>query len=422
MSELTDRRRPLWRTGLYLLVILAVVAECVSYTVIFLLNSQPGIPIMRNAEFYELQVEKMQPLLKGDGWFVLDDHLGWRTRPGHSDDQTMISMQGLRSQREYTPVAAEGILRIAAFGDSFVYCNEVALEHAWPRRMEILDPSIEVLNYGVSTYGTDQAYLRYVAEGHVFEPDVVILGFFEADLNRLVNVFRSFISPQLWPRPKPRFVLDAGELRLLSNPVTAASYRAFAENPRQLRVLGVNDHWYRRLVFENPLHDWSATVRLVTTLSYRAYDRHFDPDRWLQIPSHLLGRGDLTLSYRPDSEAFRLQVEIFDAFAREVEARGALPIVLLFPTRGEMANRYTPFAPVNALLVTELRKRGIEVLDIANAVKELGSKEEIEGYLAPNRHYMPHLNDLVARWLLARIPKVVEANSGVGVSPSGEGT
>ena len=68
---------------------------------------------------------------------MLDAHLGWRPPPGFSNDREHVNAQGLRSTREYAPVPAPGVLRIAAFGDSFVYGAEVATEIS-PGELEVV--------------------------------------------------------------------------------------------------------------------------------------------------------------------------------------------------------------------------------------------------------------------------------------------
>ena len=60
----------------------------------------------------------------------------------------VINGQGLRSTREYAPKAPPGILRVAVFGDSFVYGNEVSAADVWTTRLEGDRSEREVLNYG----------------------------------------------------------------------------------------------------------------------------------------------------------------------------------------------------------------------------------------------------------------------------------
>src|SRR4029450_3534127 len=62
---------------------------------------------------------------------------------------------GMRDDREYELTAPAGKIRISAFGDSFVYGSGVKLPDSWLKQLASLDPSLEVLNYGVGAYGLD---------------------------------------------------------------------------------------------------------------------------------------------------------------------------------------------------------------------------------------------------------------------------
>jgi hypothetical protein len=145
---------------------------------------------------------------------VLDSALGWRYRAGFRKGGDAISAQGLRADRVYAARPAAGVVRVAAFGDSYVYGNEVGNDDSWPTQLERSAPDVEVLNYGVGGYGVDQAYLRYLAEGRALAPQVVIIGFAPVDLPRLVNRYRRFLDDRELALAKPRFVLRGGALAL----------------------------------------------------------------------------------------------------------------------------------------------------------------------------------------------------------------
>lgn len=90
-----------------------------------------------------------------------DTELGWTNRPGRASVlPIVIGEQGARGGRDYSPEPAEGVLRLACFGTSFVFGSEVADEETWCAQLEELDPRLEALNFGVGGYGTGQALLR----------------------------------------------------------------------------------------------------------------------------------------------------------------------------------------------------------------------------------------------------------------------
>lgn len=152
-----------------------------------------------------------------------DPELGWTVRTGHSEAGKRVSTNswGARGTREYEEEPAAGMLRVASFGDSFTWCDEVADDDAWQAQIEGYDPRLEVLNFGVAGYGTDQALLRFRREG-LHGARFVVIGIMLENIGRNVNRYR----PLWYPRSraavtKPRFVLEpGGALRLVPQPFT----------------------------------------------------------------------------------------------------------------------------------------------------------------------------------------------------------
>ena len=61
----------------------------------------------------------------------------------------------------------DGSLRLACFGDSFTFGDEVQDAWCYPAMLEQRNPGLEALNYGVGAYGTDQALLQIHLQGEV---------------------------------------------------------------------------------------------------------------------------------------------------------------------------------------------------------------------------------------------------------------
>ena len=151
--------------------------------------------VPRTADIFADQTRVVRELLSNqqDGRLAIDSVLGWRARSGYSSANHTISMQGLRGDREYSQMPGPGVARIAAYGDSFTYGSEVSNSESWPAQMEQAFPHVEVLNYGVPGFGTDQAYIRYMQEGRELSPSIVLISFAPVDIRRAVNVYRRFI-------------------------------------------------------------------------------------------------------------------------------------------------------------------------------------------------------------------------------------
>lgn len=128
---------------------------------------------------------------------------GWHNRPGvqveYGDPEFSTRLthdsHGYRSpeiRQERTP----GKTRVLVLGDSFAYGIGVEDDETFSARLLRMDPRLEVINTGVSGYGTSQQLLLLREEGLAFAPDVVLVAFFWND------VANSFY------REVPRFVLE----------------------------------------------------------------------------------------------------------------------------------------------------------------------------------------------------------------------
>jgi len=286
-----------------------------------------------------------------------------------------------------------------------VYGNEVADSGAWPALVERLFPQIEVLNYGVGGYGTDQAYLRFCAEGAALSPRIVIIGFVPVGLRRVVNVYLRFVSNRELPLVKPRFNLRArGDLVLLSNPLPHPwDYTRYLDSPRDIVALGANDYWYHASIYQNPVYDYSATVRLLTNLWLRLDNRYLAPNR-------LLRQG----AFNPSSSAFRIQMALFEAFAAAVRATGAHPTVAIFPDRELVTRARLGRSTLVTPVAQELAARGIDHVDLTDAFVEARTMGDVNMWFKPGGHYSPAGNRIVALWLGKEI--LARAASG-GPSP-----
>jgi GDSL-like lipase/acylhydrolase family protein len=406
VTTISGRRRVLLRV-LAAATVLAVI-EVTSVLAIWLSRPFLDEEIRTTRDVFREQSELIEKLLDPEvpRLLTLDPRLGWRYRAGYRDSVNSISVQGLRGAREYARKPAPGTLRVAAYGDSFVYGTEVVDSAAWPAQAERLFPGLEVLNYGVGGYGVDQAYLRYCLEGSALSPQIVIIGFATDDMRRVVNVYRRFISNRELPLVKPRFVLDGdGLLQAVSVPLPdRGTYQRYLRSPEDVTHLGAHDQWYAPAIYGNPLYDYSATVRLVTNVWARIAHRYFDADR--------LFRGG---EFNSSSSVFRLQGAVFAAFADAVRAAGARPIVVLFPDRESVVRARNGGSTVFAPLVRDLAARGLEHIDLTAAFVRRDAAGEVADWFQPGGHYSGAGNRIVA----AALGEAVLEGSRVPRHPTG---
>jgi hypothetical protein len=388
-SSPEDRRRATLVRVLAIVAVLVLI-EGMSYIGLWALPRVAGVRAPRTAAIFRDQTTRIETYFarEAGGRDQLDPELGWRYRAGYGREGDRINSQGLRSERDYAPTAAPDVVRVAAFGDSFVYGNEVDTKDAWSSAVERLHPNIELLNYGVGGYGDDQAYLRFAREGLTYHPRMVILGFTPDDLRRLTNVYRRFIDDREFAWTKPRFRLGPnGALTLMPPPIhDSAGLDRLRGDPKMAIGFGEHDQWFQPWTYRNPLYDYSAAVRLLTVLGGRVHRKALDSNR--------LVKG---AEFNPASEAFGLQVAISQRFADDARAAQATSAVVMLPDKESVRMARAGKRVVYAPLTDSLRARGIQVIDTAEEFARAGADADVDGWFAPGGHYSPRGNEIVAR-------------------------
>jgi hypothetical protein len=322
--------------------------------------------------------------------FDFDPELGWCSRPDGGSGEFRFDWAGSRIAR--AALARErrpGVKRIVATGDSFVLGIEVGARESWCAELEALDPSLEVANLGVGSYGVDQAFLRWRRDGKKLAGDEVWLGILPSVATRVVTTYLPAMrhwSPSI--AFKPRFVIDArGELELLPNPAPSLArlLELLSSQSEFLSAAGAHDEWIERAPaawapFGARLAHRFACARLWITLDEH---RGRQPEPWLADSA---------------GETFRLMVAISAAMKREVESSGARFRVLLFPDRDGLRELARTGRVYWRALEDELRSRSIEVVDFQDALRASGG-ETNDALWAPEGHYSAAGHRIVARRL-----------------------
>ncbi|MDP3091182.1 MAG: SGNH/GDSL hydrolase family protein [Nitrospira sp.] len=310
-------------------------------------------------------------------YMLFNETLGWTIGSGRSQNDQGVSYfssaEGLRSASPGTAFAdRHPTIRIALIGDSYTFGDEVAYEDTWGYQLEkLLGPDVQVLNFGVNAYGTGQAYLRYLQDVRAWHPDVVIFGFVDHDLVRTMSVYASLTFPTAtFPYAAPRFVMRDQQLTLLNVPLPPPEQIFSAKSIDELPYI----EWDRSYVNG----EWDRPAWTIPTRSYLF--------RWLE--SWYPMAEDL----RPDvSDAAMREVNgaIFQAFAKQAKADGAVPILVHFPSWMQDSDilDYTPLG------VKILRSAGLDFLDPTDCLTPIPFADRV----MPRRHYAPKGNLAVAQ-------------------------
>ena len=329
------------------------------------------------------------------GYLTYSARLGWTIKPGGRGDMYRANAQGIRADREFARLPPPGMLRIAAFGDSFTHGDEVSNEDTWQEILMREHPAVEAMNFGVGAYGLDQSFLRYQHDGADYGARVVLMGFMPENLFRHVNVYRPFYVPNSGVAlAKPRYELDQGRLVLLDNPMRElAGYRELLAHPeRELPRLGAHD-----LFFQVRPHEGALDLPLARVVKSA---------RWAWTDWRLGVSGG---SYDTSGEPFRVTAAIVEAFAAAVNRNGSLPIFVVYPRRRDVERFRRDGTRHYAALIDHCQARGIRVIDL---VESLGSAGAPLDTLVV-RHYTPAGNRVVADaiWRYLEREKLLAATS-----------
>ena len=319
----------------------------------------------------------LEHLEHGTGFLAYDPDLGWVPRPGarNQDGLQRVDAGGIRTDGETTVAPRPGVLRIAVFGDSFTFGDEVALVDTWGAALErglaARGVPAEVLNFGVNAYGTDQAYLRWQRSGRRYQPAVVVLGFQPENVLRNLNVFRPlyFMGSEV-PLSKPRFVVRDDALALVNQPtVPLARLRA------ALAALPAEPTFAYERFFVPHESPWWLRTRMTATVATLVANARSDP-------------------FNLSEEARDLANRIVAAFAAEVRATGAAFVIVHLPRREDVrtlaARRPLWYEPLLRDLdahYTVVRPESVMAADD-------------DASWAPHGHYVGRLNELVGAALV----------------------
>jgi hypothetical protein len=346
----------------------------------------------------------IEEIVAGDtsGYIKLDADLGWSINADrrHSEIRDGVSVElyqsngdGIRSSREHGLLPQPGTVRAAVFGDSFSHADDVHNDFTWANVWEQGDPRLEVLNFGVPGYGTDQAFLHYQRDGKKYSPDIAILGVMSENLNRNLNTFIPFYRHDSWPNSKPRYKLDRdGSLQLHENAYREHSdYQAIIDNlPAEIEAQGAHDWWYRAK-FKPGILDNSALYRIL----HYGYILIRYP--WLLDEKGL---------YNRKSEHYRVLLAIIQKFADEARNNGSVPVVVIFPTFEVLTVHRTTGVFMYSPLLADLDTRSIQYVDLLKGFRKHG--DDLHGFDLIPRHFSIEGNRMAAQYINEELSALIE--------------
>ena len=338
-----------------------------------------------------------------------DSILGWSPSPIYKsqDGLYVYNKDGIRSDDILTEFPEKNKLRIAIFGDSYVHGDEVRFENTIGKYLQNLfyqqNIEIEVLNFAVSGYGMDQAFLRWQLIQEIFQPDIVILGVQFENVKRGINILRPFYYyiTEI-PYSKPRFVVSENKLELIKNPIKDVT--------KTLNIIENFERWE----FSN-LEGFYNKEDYESNLFYLSNSISFVSSAMSQIFSEI----DY---YNSKSDGYKITDKIIEKFSKSVVNENGIFIPLHLPVMNDFDFVTQNFLDIfynkkfiydDLFSALKLEYNFVEPYEVLN---EWGEKNGFEK-LFMSRHYSPIANKLIAHrifeFLKSSYPEYINNKDGI---------
>lgn len=271
-----------------------------------------------------LRLFALRPLVDEKDRFCHFDHeLGWAPRENftHAEKRFFVHQNqfGLRAPDDLQLKNTSGRKRVLVLGDSYVWGYGSTQEELFTNP-EVYRTDDELINCGVSGYGTDQEYLFYLRQGQKFDVDEVVLAF------TVYNDVQNNLHSRQYDYLKPYFTLNAGQLVLHTDHVRDTVLERFVRTvKRKSRIYDLCN---------NGLHE------LIKKLKRK--------------PSET----DIVVS-EADRKGIELTLVILEKLKEAVEARHAKLLLVFIPYKPYVEERLPGNHPIAPLLAEGLTKIGI---------------------------------------------------------------
>lgn len=309
------------------------------------------------------------------GWAVVPERvwteyhptLGWAHQKSKeaAEGSIHINAQGFRGLHDYSETKPEGVRRVLALGDSFVFGFGVRDEETFSAVLEKKYPDLEVINAGVAGYGLDQIFLTFPILGKTFKPDSVLIGIFPEDFWRATRAFTDT------GHAKPYFSLSSeGRLTLNQVPVPQPFTLTTGQYPQVIEY-GALENFLRQSV----LYRFVKRAVIKTGKIVKLTDPN-STEEWI------LGRA------------------ILKQLVREIRNSGAEPLIVIIPPDRWMATEQ--WDVLRQALIEFAQKDKVRLLDLTPDFQRAVQTQGLTHYyIAGDGHWTAAGHDLVADLIAA---------------------
>ena len=264
------------------------------------------------------------------GWRPLPDISGLHQRKGFSVfvHQNQFGLRGpnTMSRKKTSPSS-----RMLVLGDSNVWGFGVDQDRIFSAA-NVHRSEKELINFGVSGYGTDQEYLFYRKEGALFDVDEVMLAFTPH------NDVENNLAHEQYDKLKPYFNLSGHELVLHTGHIRENKFQTVLDWVwSHSRVVNILDKAYRSL------QKW-----------------WFIRNAGERVPITKTGVLNAAAVSSRDREGIQLTMRIIEALRDVVVSKGARFSVVFIPYKPHVLNNISHNHPLVPLLARGLRASKID--------------------------------------------------------------
>jgi len=295
-----------------------------------------------------------------------DAEIGWRPLPNitgrHQPKQFSVFVHqnqfGLRAPDSLVREKTSSRQRMLVLGDSYVWGYGVDQKKIFTQS-EVHNSDMELINFGVSGYGTDQEYLFYLREGPLFDVDEVIL------VVTPYNDVENNLSGEQYDTSKPYFTLSDRRLVLHRDHI----------RKNQIQVV-IN--WI--LI--------NSRVANLLDKSHRIYQRWlFQGNSKRGVPKEIDGILDPAEVSARDRQGMQLTIHIIEALRDAVLANGARFSVVFIPYKPHIVNNFSYNHPLVLPLAEKLEEANIDYYEPYFIF--LGKKEAEGLFNGFDNHFSP---------------------------------
>jgi len=323
-------------------------------------------------------------LSDSSSYVVYDSLTGWIPRPNFRSANGWFrhNAQGIRSdKKEYSFKPDSGKTRIALFGDSHIWGDEIPFDSTMGYFLEKNMQGAEVINFGVGAYGIDQAYLRWKHFGKKFNPHIVIFGFQPENMLRNLNLVRCLYAVnEKHPLLKPRFVLENDELKLVNSPTPPPQAIPAIINNFEDWELARYEHYYDNDDYDDKI--WRKSRFSSYTEDVLEYNR-------FTIPGY--ERQYFGLNY----ESAKITLKIIESFKKEVKENGGIFLIVHIPRKGDLKNLIEEKPLAYKGLLNEIEKIA-PVIHSEKPLLRFAKNKSTEPLYKPRQHLSGKAHQIIA--------------------------